>query len=195
MVAYLTWSLAVVDRLEGRSADASRRGEEALALFRELRDLPGIDNALLELGQTALQRGDLQQAAHHFGEVLTQNRERGSRQAMVEGLEGLAAVAARRDKFALAARLLGAATAERAVKHFPVVPRGDGPALEARIEAARTASPEAWEAAQTLPLEQIVAEALTALPTSEIAGVDPPANERPDRLERDTHETTHHPPI
>jgi predicted ATPase len=169
MVAYLTWSQAVVDRLEGRSADASRRGEEALALFRELRDLPGIDNALLELGQTALQRGDLQQAAHHFGEVLTRNRELGSRQALVEGLEGLAAVAAGRGQFALAARLLGAATAEREVKRFPVVPRGDGPALEARIEAARTAALEAWEAAQTLPLEQIVVEALTSLPSSELA--------------------------
>jgi hypothetical protein len=114
---------------------------------------------------------------------------------MVEGLEGLAAVAAGRGQFALAARLLGAATAERAVKRFPVVPRGDGPALEARIERARTAAPEAWESARRVPLEQIVAEALTALPSSDLAGGDPPVNEQQTGSSVTPTEPEHHPPI
>jgi hypothetical protein len=83
---------------------------------------------------------------------------------MAVALEGLARVAWAQDQHWRAARLGGAAAAQRAAIGAPLPPADrrahDGLTMAARAALGEEAFAEAWAAGRALPLEQVVAEAL-----------------------------------
>ena len=94
-----------------RSGDhaASRAAlEESLAIGREL-ELPDVVGKSLEaLAETALHEGKTNEAEALFREALPIARELGNREGVAICLSGFAAIAARRQEWARAARLAGA---------------------------------------------------------------------------------------
>ncbi|MGE0540735.1 MAG: hypothetical protein AB7R89_11210 [Dehalococcoidia bacterium] len=149
---------------QGDHTTARRLMEESLALARG--SGTPIDNALQlnSLGTVAIRQGDAGGAMTRHREALLLTRELGAREVMAGALEGLAAVAAAREQYERAARLLGVATALRALidsppfAHYEVERRRIVPAvlraLGERAFAAAQAEGEAW------PLEEAIAYAL-----------------------------------
>jgi predicted ATPase/transcriptional regulator with AAA-type ATPase domain len=106
-------SLALVSVLTGDLEPARRMAEEGLALRRDLGDRRGIGGSLLTLGHLALAGDDLDTAEHLVRESLVIRSELDDRLGIVCCLEVLGELAVRRAQHARAARLLGAAAAER----------------------------------------------------------------------------------
>jgi len=139
--------------------------EESLALLREQEDRWTIPLALNNLGDVARYQGDLERATALYTQSLTLYREMGNDADVGECLEGLAGVADAQGQAQRAARLLGATAALRATLRVPL-PVADRAANERLVAATREALGDAafgaaWAAGQALPLEQVIAEALT----------------------------------
>jgi tetratricopeptide (TPR) repeat protein len=151
-------------RLQGNYVEAAARYAESLPLVRRASVKSDIGSLLHNLGYVALAQGNTEHAAALFGEGLALQREIGHQQGIAECLVGCAAVAAVQRQAERAARLLGAADALSAHAGGPVWPAEQAEFLRHQA-AARTQLPAAvweaaWAAGRTLPLAQVIEEAL-----------------------------------
>jgi DNA-binding CsgD family transcriptional regulator len=149
---------------QGDLAEAGRLLEEAVALRRSA-DPRTLADSLANLGAVRRDEGNVAAAADLYRESLRLRWERGETFGIAESLAGLASVAVRSANLLLAARLRGAHDALSRAAEIAVSPHQH--ADEGAIRRARAlVGPAAWDAAgvegATLPLERIVAEALTA---------------------------------
>ena len=103
-----TW-VGTVLLLQGAGAQAERRFEEGLALGRRIGDRLAVCNALFNLAQLALVRGELDLAASRFADGIPPSREMGDLGNVAYIMEGLAVVAGRRGDPERSARLFAAA--------------------------------------------------------------------------------------
>jgi hypothetical protein len=138
--------------------------EEALALYRQDGDRRGTALCLQNLGGVARRRGEVVQAEALGREGLVLLRDLGNLRGCTEGLELLASIAGTAGQGERAARLLGAAAAQRETLGTPQPPQ-EQVEVEQAVAAARAAlGEEAWAAAyaagRALSREQAVAEAL-----------------------------------
>jgi tetratricopeptide (TPR) repeat protein len=116
------------------------------------------------LGYVRYQQGRYSDAAACFRDALTQGVELGALQVVAECLEGLASVAGGQGQGTRAARLFGAAEALREGIGAPLAP-ADRTNYECSVNLARAvldtpAFTTAWADGRTMPLEQVIAEAL-----------------------------------
>ncbi|HEX6736765.1 MAG TPA: tetratricopeptide repeat protein, partial [Vicinamibacteria bacterium] len=137
---------------------------EALAIWREAGDRPGVGVGLGALGLVALERGDYAVARDHLAEALAIWRQLGIKTLIAESLARLAMVAGAQGHAARAARLFGAAQALYGAAGGGVSPVERG-TYERQLAAARTQLDEgawsaAWAEGRAMPLEQAVAYAL-----------------------------------
>jgi non-specific serine/threonine protein kinase len=157
----------LVARDAGDYGQARALLEESLALMRALGRPWGVVIATSNLGNLALRQGDAARAAALLGEGLRLSLELGAKWSIAYSLEGLAGVAAGRGDRAeveRAARLWGAAEALREAIAAPLppnlLPHHQELVAAARARADGPAWAAAWAAGRTLPLEEVVAEAL-----------------------------------
>jgi non-specific serine/threonine protein kinase len=162
--------LGTVMLSQGADAQARAMFEDALALFRDLGVRGGIAAALSNLGRVAHRQGNQGEARALFAESLALWRDVGQKQGMASGFEGLAMVAEAMGQAALAARLFGAAEALREAIGAPLRPldRADQDQAVAAVCAAlgEGAFGQAWAAGRALSLEQAIASALGADPST-----------------------------
>jgi predicted ATPase len=138
---------------------------ESLALFREVGDKDGTAIALANLGRLAAQNGDDAQAATHLRDSLRLFAEVGNRGRYPLCLEELAGVARRREQFARAAQLFGAAATIAEGIGFPLLPehRGLNTAQDLTTLCTQMTTAEfetAWETGRAMPEEQAIKYAL-----------------------------------
>jgi predicted ATPase/DNA-binding CsgD family transcriptional regulator len=114
---------------QGDQQRATALLEESVALARRTGYARAAGPALYLQGQVARSLGQHARATAFFQESLTIRREQGDRRGIAECFEGLAASADAGRKPTEAARLLGAADAQRAAIGAPLPPR-TGPARE-----------------------------------------------------------------
>jgi hypothetical protein len=152
----------------GAGAGARRLLAAALAGYRELGDRMGMASVQVLLGRLALRGGAAAAARERFAEGLRTAQAVGYLRPAVEGLEGLAAVAAAQGQAERALHLAGAAaTLWAAAEKRP--PQADAAELARSLAPARTAlgtagAAQAWAAGQSMTLEQAVADALADAP-------------------------------
>lgn len=103
-----TW-VGTVLLLQGADAQAKQRFEEGLALGRRIGDRLAVCNALFNLSQLALLRGDYDLAASRFAEGIPPSQEMGDLGNVAYIMEGLAVVAGGRGEPGRSARLFAAA--------------------------------------------------------------------------------------
>jgi predicted ATPase/DNA-binding CsgD family transcriptional regulator len=155
-------------RLAGDGKGARKRHEESLAIWRELHGDPGIASALHKLGQVSRIHGDLVGAHERFTESLALQRDSGNRQGIAECLAGLAGVALDAGEPQRAAHLLGASAAALEAIGAPLAPADQvmvtADVASGRIRLGETAWETAWTEGQTVPLAQLVEEALASSP-------------------------------
>jgi non-specific serine/threonine protein kinase len=158
--------LGLVAWRRGNLDTARAQIEESLRLFKEVGDKRYIAFAYKDLGQLAHARGDGTEARRLSRKALRLFRELGDRQGQAESLVALAAsLGTTLQASRQAARLLGAAEALRTVLGVPV-PAIERAGYERDCEVARQATgadafDAAWREGQALPLDQIMAEALS----------------------------------
>jgi non-specific serine/threonine protein kinase len=164
--SWTAWSHRNIGRqalLRGDIAEAERRQQAALALFRQEGNGFGVAYVLGELADVALTRGDLARAAALWRERLKLSWNEGG---LYWELEGLAAVAVGRGDDARAARLLGAAEAHRSRLGIAQTP-SRAPWYERTVAATRAALDEttfaaAWDDGRQWSADRARAEALQA---------------------------------
>jgi non-specific serine/threonine protein kinase len=100
-------------RCEGDDTRAEALYQESLVLFQQIGLKPHLAGTLHNLGYIALHRRDYGQAAARFTESLKMLQDIGDRKGMAECLMGLAGLACALDDSRRAARLFGAAEAQR----------------------------------------------------------------------------------
>ncbi len=148
--------------LRGGNAAAARSFlEESLALYREQDDLNGIAWSLSALGRVVAAHGDYSTAFALCEESVTRAREESDNVLIAYSLEGLASVVAARGQPLWAARLWGAAEAQREVADMPLTP-GELADYEPSVASARTragtdAFTAAWTEGRTMVIEQVLA--------------------------------------
>ncbi len=148
----LTWHLAVLgtlDRMEGNLETALRHTEEALEIARRIGSGLMQSQAERVLGRLALAAGEVIEAERYVHDALGRLVAKGFALDIPECLDILAAIAAARDSFEEAARLLGAAAAARqrlGTVRFPPEPQ-----FWASLELITRAAlgPEVYDAAFT----------------------------------------------
>jgi predicted ATPase/DNA-binding CsgD family transcriptional regulator len=160
-------SLYILGRVAAsRGDDAAGRAllEESLALHREHADRDGIEVSLRGLAHLLLDQGAVAEAGHLLAESLALAQEGGDRLELARSLEGLAgvAMAIRPDH---AVRLAGAAAALREALGTRAYP-WERARLDRWLGAARRSlGPQAyavaWTEGRDLPLDQVLAGALT----------------------------------
>jgi len=189
-------SLAVVALDEGRYTVSAMLSSESLELYQTLGDktLRGI--ALNNLGYAVMNRGDHQRAIALQSECLLAAWDIGDKRGIACGLEGLgAALALGVPQFhgsEQAGRLFGAAEALREILDVPLSVADyaliERPLVSARITLGETVFNTAWTLGRALPLDDVIAEALTvtdALPAEPRAPIDDPAPASLSRRERE----------
>ena len=153
-----------------READYQRAEsllEEALVLYREVGH--GAHNGIFNLAFLRYQTGRHDQALSAAAESLALSHEVGDSKFAILSLVVLGALATRRYNPELAARLLGAAEAERTRISLSIAGTPEGDLQESTLEAVRGAlGVEAFETAfaegRSLSLEQSVALATADIP-------------------------------
>src|SRR5438067_709843 len=113
LVANSLSSLGRVDLLQGEYDRAAALLEEGLVLARAVKDTWTVSVVLANLGRVRLLRDDAGAARGLFVDGLRLARDRNDRRVAAELVQGLAAVLAREERQADAARVLGAADALR----------------------------------------------------------------------------------
>lgn len=91
---------------EGNYSIAPAFFKEALQIFRELKDLNGIGDMLMQLGWAYMRIGQYESAAAHMSEVLTLFREAGHTSFLGFTLSGLGELAIRQGQFERATEFL-----------------------------------------------------------------------------------------
>jgi hypothetical protein len=163
----MAWTCAHLGEVAGAFGDhtaARAHLEESLAIFREFGRPWECAYVLDKLGRVAQHQGQWQAARAHFSESIAFWQRVENKQGIAACLDGLAAVTAGQGALERAARLYGAAAALRESCKIPLPPvnRAD---LDHGIAAVRAnlgdaAFMAAWSHGQTIPVEQIIAEAL-----------------------------------
>jgi tetratricopeptide (TPR) repeat protein len=181
---FLRYNVGVATRLAGEDEAAVPWLEESLAGFRRLGDKTGIGTVLTELAGITLRQGAHAQASGLAGEALTLLAEVGALLEVVQSVETIAEIAAARGESERAAELLGAATAFRVRRGLRFSPPSDAARLDRFVtEAASLAGDawtEAWEAGQTMTLDQAVEAAKQVARTEQSAAPgDRPGNGEP----------------
>jgi DNA-binding CsgD family transcriptional regulator len=168
-IATALQQLGRVTYREGGLVKARLLMEESLVNFREAAWPYGVGWSLITLGWIATDQGQLEHARKCLSDSMRLLREIGARSKMVECLEGFAQLEVADGRPERALRLAGAAAALRLAIRVPLSP-GERGALEPRIQRAQAvlgrASAAAWAAGQALSLDEAVAYALAALPTT-----------------------------
>ena len=160
MFAELTLGMLALG--DGDLAQARASYAHVVALRREMGGLggTGLASAYRMLATAEARDGARTAAADHFAASLRLAMDGGHREAAGWALEGLAALAAARGEPARALRLAGAAATVSGPRWRTAPPE------QALLEGARRALGEGaaadWAAGQALPLDEAVAEALTA---------------------------------
>jgi predicted ATPase/transcriptional regulator with XRE-family HTH domain len=146
---------------------AANLGFEALALLRGLGDREAMAICLANLGTVARRRGELAQAQALQREALALDQQRGDLRRCAEDLEVLASTAGVARQGEHAARLLGAAAAEREALGAPQPPQERADVDQAVAAARATLGEEAWAAAfaagRAMTLEDAIVEALSGV--------------------------------
>jgi len=164
---FLSWALAelgTLTRLQEDYSQARTLFEESLSLSREVGTKGGSARALGELGSLARLQGDDGQARALLKESLSLFGELGDKAGIADSLEGLAEVARVQGLPGPAAQLFGAAEAVREAIGAPLPPLERTPYAQAvasvRAHVGEDAFAAAWQEGRTMPLEQVIEEAL-----------------------------------
>jgi DNA-binding CsgD family transcriptional regulator/tetratricopeptide (TPR) repeat protein len=150
--------------------------EEALGRDRALGFTWGLGDTLRSLGDLARERGDLERALACYRESVELAKDHGDRRFLAKTLAGIAVVAAVQGRMEPAVCLAGAVAALREQIGVPVE-EWQRSTYDQGLERARSAMPTeqfeaAWAAGSALPLEAVIAEALTvAAPAASASGV------------------------
>ncbi|MBS1887630.1 MAG: tetratricopeptide repeat protein [Actinobacteria bacterium] len=157
-------NLGVVAVDDGRLEEAATLFEESIALDRAFENRWGVAQTFSGMAALALARGAPDEALALLAEAAEVLRALDDRPSLVRVLEQLAATAAVRGDDALAARLWGAATAQRETAGEPRT-SGDAAAIDRHLDASREAlGPERFAEAAgggaAIELETALAEAL-----------------------------------
>ena len=178
-IAWALSRLALVLRPQGAYGRATALLEESMTMFRDQKDQRGIAWSHLQLGLVALDQGDYSRAGAPLAESLALWRDLGDKYGMAQLVGELAAVACAQGQPERAARLFGAAHAQREAIGA-CLPPPDQAAFERRVAAARArlgdnAFAAVWAQGLAMAPEQAVAEAL------QVAATPPPDEERGQR--------------
>jgi predicted ATPase/DNA-binding SARP family transcriptional activator len=157
-------NLAFVAIDQGQLDEAEALFAESITLDRAFDNQWGVAQNLSGQASLALARGAPDESAALLTQAVEALRSLGDRPSLVVALEGLAATAAVREDHAFAARLWGAATAQRDAAGEPRT-AADAATLDRYVDASRSAlGPERFAAAATdgagLDLDAALTEAL-----------------------------------
>ena len=158
---------ASVPLARGDLARARELAEQGLDMASEIEMGVGVFVALHILAQVALAEGNLDDATRLFEEGLEVSVELGEESSVAFYLQGIAAVAARRDEPIRAARLWGAAEVLlEAIEAIAFAHTPDRSVYERQVAEARERLDEevwrrAWTEGRAMTKEAAVAEALT----------------------------------
>lgn len=163
-----TWaihSLGLVVWTEGDLERATASLEHALALAETFDDRGEIAVVLAFLGYVSEQAGNVLRAREQFIAALRLYRELGLYWGIPLCLEGLAGLYTDSSEARTVVHLLGAASALRETRHFPLppnlIPRHDRLLSTARAALGPVAiADEAWAEGQAMTLDAVVTEAL-----------------------------------
>jgi predicted ATPase/DNA-binding NarL/FixJ family response regulator len=167
-IAYTLYEMARLAREQGDYPRARALAEESLALARALGVRRLFPLVLLTLGWIELQLDGSQPTAARFVESLALFQEIGDRLDMVECLEGIASAAGAHGQAVLAARLLGAAAAQREALGAPVAAINRSAheytlaTVHSQLDAAQFSA--VWETGRALHFDDAVALARQELP-------------------------------
>ena len=164
-IALLTLADGLLAR--GMAAEAAVRYEEALTLFRALGHQRGTAATLIDLAAVALDAGEIARPLAILGESLDLLGPTGDRYLLVNAIEMTARAVLAGGEPVAAARLLGAAAAQREAVGAPRSPSKDA-AYQRLLDLARatlgtSAFTKAWEAGAVLSLDRVLTEAATAM--------------------------------
>jgi hypothetical protein len=147
----------------GRFDEAHELLEESLRIDREYANDWGVALNLGNLGELAIERGDLGRARQLLRESLAGLRPLGDRSSLLQAIERVAGLAAADGEVVRAARLAGAAHARRQELGEPLGP-AEAAIFDRRLASARAALSaeqlaEAWESGAALSLDEALDEA------------------------------------
>jgi non-specific serine/threonine protein kinase len=140
--------------------------EEALALFREIRDVQGMGHCFNNLALGAVIRGDYEEASTLIRENLVIARGSDYKLGIQYSLLGLGLVASSREEPVRAARLWGAVESMVEVFGMRITPMArsltdyEGHLAASRSQLGEEAFAAAWEEGRAMALEQTVDYAL-----------------------------------
>ncbi|MGH2530938.1 MAG: ATP-binding protein [Thermomicrobiales bacterium] len=162
-LALASCDLGILAHWQGDDSRAVGLIEEAVAGFRALDDPWGIGVALSHLALVTGDSGDQLRAADMHLESLARLRQVGSKEALVDEVARIAALAVATDRATAAARLLGAAEALNRELGYtfeqPEQARYARAAADARAVLGDDALAAAWAAGRALSLDEAVTEA------------------------------------
>jgi DNA-binding CsgD family transcriptional regulator len=154
---------------ERETASARSLAEQALTLFKEMKQQHGTALSLYVLAEVATVGGDYARSQALYEQGVGVARESGDKGMITSGLEGLAAAVAAQGNHAWAAHLWGTAEALREAIGTPLPPVERVPynrvIAAARTQLGEQAFAAAWAEGRTLSPEQALATpAWVALP-------------------------------
>ncbi len=163
-IALSLGTLGDVARQQGDYERAAGYYEESLELHRKLQYRSGIASTLRQLAEVTLAQGDRGRAAGHFRESLALHRDLRDAKGILLCLTGLARLAAEERGQEQAGRMIAAAQHLYATAGSRLDPaeRADYERHLAAVQEQLGDATEEWS--RTLPLEQVIAEALSAIP-------------------------------
>ncbi|WP_131099648.1 LuxR C-terminal-related transcriptional regulator [Streptomonospora litoralis] len=152
--------LGVLATQRGELESAARRLDRALQIFTEMGVAPETARCSASMGYLELARGDVSAARRRFAGALRISAASGRRGAVARGLEALAELAIAEDQPERAASLAGVAARLYAVLHQPS-PRAERLYRQVQQVLPGDVAAKAWKAWRTLPLEQVVENAVS----------------------------------
>ncbi len=163
-VAMLLNNIGAMRYRQGEHEAARTCLEESLTIQREIGNHRGVAIALINLGHTARAAGSAKESRDTYRSAMAMLRDLGDRAGLAEIAEGLAYLVASQGGHAVAATLLGAAQALRAVIGVPIPP-ADRREYDRAVQTLRTALRDdalqsAWDKGRTMPIEQSLELAL-----------------------------------
>jgi non-specific serine/threonine protein kinase len=180
VVANLLLFQGLVITSQGDHERASALHEEALALFREIRDVQGMGHCLNNLALGAVVEGDYDGASLLIRENLRIARELDYKLGIQYSLLGLGLVAAAREQPARAARLWGAVEAVEETFGITITPLArshtdyEGHLAASRSQLGEEAFAAAWSEGRAMALEEAVEYALEPPPEAVPESKAPP---------------------
>lgn len=175
-VASTLLNLGLLAYLQNEYGRATAYAADALTHWQAMKHQWGEGQALNLLGRLACDQGDVSRALRLFRESLTRYQTLDHKEGLADTLEGLAAVAARQQHYAITVRRLAVAARLRELAHVPLLPPHqtmiDRLIAAARAALGSVAFNRAWTAGAAFEYQTAIAEVLdeTAPPaTLEVA--------------------------